>query len=34
MTNLLLTVLGKAGVEIASIGDSTGPLAPDWLSEI
>jgi hypothetical protein len=34
MTNLLLTVLGKVGVETASIGDSTGPLAPAWLSEI
>jgi hypothetical protein len=27
MTNLLLTVLGKAGVEIESLGDSTGTMA-------
>jgi hypothetical protein len=27
MTNLLVTVLGKAGVPLESLGDSTGPLA-------
>jgi hypothetical protein len=32
MTNLLLTVLAKVGVEQVSLGDSTGPLAPDLLS--
>jgi hypothetical protein len=34
MTNLLLTVLDKVGVPIESLGDSTGRLAPDSLSEI
>jgi hypothetical protein len=34
MTNLLVTVLDKLGVEIAKIGDSTGPLAPDYLSNV
>jgi hypothetical protein len=32
MTNLLLTVLDKVGVQLDSIGDSTGPLVPDALS--
>jgi hypothetical protein len=34
MTNFLLTVLDKVGVEVAAIGDSTGPLEPDLLSAI
>jgi hypothetical protein len=34
MTNLLLTVLDKVGVEVEAIGDSTGPLAPDYLSTV
>ena len=32
MANLLLTVLDKAGVRIDKMGDSTGPLQPDYLS--
>ena len=32
MTNLLLTVLDKAGVRIDTLGDSTGRLQPDYLS--
>jgi hypothetical protein len=32
MTNLLMTVLDKAGVKTDKIGDSTGPLQPDYLS--
>lgn len=32
MTNLLLTVLDKAGVETEKLGDSTGPIQPDYLS--
>jgi hypothetical protein len=34
MTNLLLTVLDKVDVHVDAIGDSTGRLTPDWLSEI
>lgn len=34
MTNLLLTVLHKVGVEVDALGDSTGPLAPDHLSAV
>jgi hypothetical protein len=34
MTNLLLTVLDKVGVQVDAIGDSNGPLAPDYLSEV
>jgi hypothetical protein len=34
MTNLLLTVLDKVGAPIESLGDSTGRLAPDSLSDI
>jgi hypothetical protein len=34
MSNLLLTVLDKAGVPAEKLGDSTGPLKPDYLSEI
>jgi hypothetical protein len=34
MTNLLLTVLDKVGVSVASIGDSTGRLSPDYLSAV
>jgi hypothetical protein len=34
MTNLLLTLLDKVGVEVAVIGDSTGPLAPDYLTAV
>ena len=32
MANLLLTILDKAGVRIDKMGDSTGPLHPDYLS--
>jgi hypothetical protein len=32
MANLLVTILDKAGVPIEKIGDSTGPLRPDYLS--
>lgn len=32
MTNLLVTMLDKAGVPIDKLGDSTGPLQPDTLS--
>jgi hypothetical protein len=32
MTNLLLTVLDKAGVPAEKLGDSTGPIQPDYLS--
>jgi hypothetical protein len=32
MANLLVTMLDKAGVPIDKIGDSTGPLQPDYLS--
>ena len=32
MANLLVTVLDKAGVRIDQLGDSTGPLQPDYLS--
>jgi hypothetical protein len=32
MTNLLVTILDKAGVHVEKIGDSTGPLQPDYLS--
>jgi hypothetical protein len=32
MANLLLTVLDKAGVRMDTIGDSSGPLQPDYLS--
>jgi hypothetical protein len=32
MTNLLLTLLDKVGVELDSLGDSTGRLSPDLLS--
>jgi hypothetical protein len=32
MTNLLLTVLDKVGVELESFGDSTGRLSPDGIS--
>ena len=34
MTNLLVTMLDKLGVDVAKIGDSTGPLAPDYLSNV
>ncbi len=34
MTNLLVTLLDKVGVPITSLGDSTGPLAPDYLSNV
>jgi hypothetical protein len=34
MTNLLLTLLDKVGAEVEVIGDSKGPLAPDYLSAI
>jgi len=34
MTNLLLTVLDKVGVQIEAIGDSTGRLEPDGLSAV
>jgi hypothetical protein len=32
MSNLLLTVLDKAGVHAEKLGDSTGPIQPDYLS--
>jgi hypothetical protein len=32
MANLLVTILDKAGVRIDKIGDSTGPMMPDYLS--
>jgi hypothetical protein len=32
MTNLLVSVLDKAGVRTEKLGDSTGPLKPDYLS--
>ncbi len=32
MANLLLTILDKAGVHMDKLGDSTGPLQPDYLS--
>jgi hypothetical protein len=32
MTNLLVTILDKAGVHVEKLGDSTGPLKPDYLS--
>lgn len=32
MTNLLLTLLDKVGVELDSLGDSTGRLSPDLIS--
>jgi hypothetical protein len=32
MSNLLLTVLDKAGVPAEKLGDSTGPIQPDYLS--
>ena len=32
MTNLLLTILDKAGVHIDQLGDSTGPLAMKTLT--
>jgi len=34
MTNLLLTILDKVGVEVDAIGDSTGRLTPDYLSDV
>jgi hypothetical protein len=34
MTNFLLTMLDKVGVEVAAIGDSTGRLSPALLSEV
>jgi len=32
MTNLLVTLLDKAGAPVDKLGDSTGPLKPDYLS--
>ena len=34
MTNLLLTMLDKVGVRLEKLGDSTGRLQPDYLSNI
>jgi uncharacterized protein DUF1552 len=34
MTNWLLTMLDKVGVQVATIGDSTGRLEPDLLSAV
>jgi hypothetical protein len=34
MTNWLLTMLDKVGVQVAAIGDSTGRLEPDLLSAV
>jgi hypothetical protein len=32
MSNLLLTILDKAGVPTEKLGDSTGPIKPDYLT--
>jgi hypothetical protein len=32
MANLLVTILDKVGVRVEKLGDSTGLLAPDYLS--
>jgi len=32
MANLLVTILDKAGLPVEKMGDSTGPLQPDYLS--
>jgi hypothetical protein len=32
MSNLLLTILDKVGVEVDTLGDSTGRIQPDTLS--
>jgi len=32
MANLLVTILDKVGVHVEKLGDSTGPLQPDYLS--
>ncbi len=32
MANLLVTILDKVGVHVEKMGDSTGPLQPDYLS--
>ena len=32
MTNMLVTILDKVGVPIEKLGDSTGPLKPDYLT--
>jgi len=34
MTNLLVTLLDKLGVEVGALGDSTGRLSPDRLSNV
>jgi len=34
MTNLLVTLLDKLGVEVGALGDSTGRLTPDHLSNV
>jgi hypothetical protein len=34
MTNWLVTMLDKVGVQVAAIGDSTGRLEPDFLSAV
>jgi hypothetical protein len=34
MTNMLLTMLDKIGAHVETIGDSTGRLAPDYLSAV
>ena len=34
MTNLLVTLLDKVGARVGSLGDSTGKLAPDYLSAV
>jgi len=34
MTNWLLTMLDKVGVDVGAIGDSTGRLSPDYLSAV
>jgi hypothetical protein len=34
MTNLLLSMLDKAGVPAETLGDSSGKLVPELLSEI
>jgi hypothetical protein len=34
MTNLLVTLLDKIGAPVEALGDSTGKLAPDYLSAV
>jgi hypothetical protein len=34
MTNMLLTLLDKVGAHVDTLGNSTGRLAPDYLSAV